>query len=398
MGWYAGQAGSLKYRLRNYLNESVQRFKSFLGPSVTILDFTDNIEDVKDTSVVRIMLHNPASQQEVIDEINTKGAASDAKLAIAIPFSWHLQNMDGISDNVCQRLEGLFLFGTSKLNLPSLLNFILRCPNIKALTLRGWYPGEGYPGDGADYLFAKQLFTSNALPALELIETSFVSDAAIAAMVSSPNLSKIIFVEPNFTVTNEGFRALVKAGGGKNLKSIQAGTLAKDQSKTLSSGALAVILQGMNGTGTGIRCTHMPQTLRPLPQDKEPFAVVPVERMDVKQLKAAIEARGLVMPKPAIKVNYEKALWEAGFDMEEEKAIQAGLHIKSLNRLKPCGYVEKISLLQAIHDDFHANKRRAEAAALGAESVSNKKLKVSTGNVAAVNKENIGNAEDDACV
>ncbi len=389
MGWYAGQTGAKRMRLRNYLKDAFGRFNSHLTSTsssntratMTTVDFTDTILDNDDTSTMNIILHNPATHQEIIDEINRKGeSTSDGPMVIAIPFNWHLKKLDDISDNICQRLEGLFLFGTVNICKTSLLSFIKRCPNLKALTIRS-FGDKNY--DHETNSFTQKLFTSGSAPNLEFFEGYIAADSTLASMASSPNLQVIVFSEPHNRVSNDGFRALVKTGGGKHLHRIQAGTLAKDRSKTLCIMSLSSILRDRTKcpSRTNLILSHMPHTLRPLPQDSEPYAVVPIERMNVKQLRAAIEKRGMPIPKPAQKDNFVKVLENAGFNLQEEAAIQAEAHIKQLKLTKPSGYKTKVAKLQKVYDGYHtkSNKRKVERIASENEKKSvgsNKEQKV----------------------
>ncbi len=327
---------------------------------MTTVDFTDRILDTTDTSVVKIILHNPATQQEIIDEINSKeestsASTSNGPMVIAIPFNWHLKQFDEISDNVCQRLEGLFVYGVVNIHKPSLLAFIKRCPNLKALTLMDF--GDDQYRD-ADESFPKQVFSSGAVPNLEFFEGYIAADSTIGAMASSPNLQVIVFSEPHNYVSNEGFRLLVKAGGGKRLHSIQAGTLVKEQSKTLCTSSLNSILCNHRTSNIRLTMTHMPNSLRPLPQDSEPYAVVPLERMNVKQLRATLQKRGIPIPKRALKDNFVKALEDDGFDLQEEAAIQARAEMMKLNLTKPSGYQAKVAKLQNIYDAYYVNNKK----------------------------------------
>jgi hypothetical protein len=59
------------------------------------------------------------------------------------------------------------------------------------------------------------------------------------------------------------------------------------------------------------------------PSVKKPFAVIPVELMTFTQLIAALESRGVDIPNPRSTDNFRQALFDCGFTLEEEAAIQA---------------------------------------------------------------------------
>jgi hypothetical protein len=59
------------------------------------------------------------------------------------------------------------------------------------------------------------------------------------------------------------------------------------------------------------------------PSAKKLFAVIPVELMTFTQLIAALESRGVDIPNPRSTDNFRKALFDCGFTLEQEAAIQA---------------------------------------------------------------------------
>jgi hypothetical protein len=59
------------------------------------------------------------------------------------------------------------------------------------------------------------------------------------------------------------------------------------------------------------------------PSVAKPFAVIPVELMTFTQLIAALENRGASIPNPRTTDNFRQALFDCGFTLEEEAAIQA---------------------------------------------------------------------------
>jgi len=160
-----------------------------------------------------MLLHNPTSQAELIEDINKMGEieGDSSPVAIALAFSWNLKNFDYISDIVCQRLSGLYLFQICQMKKPDLARFISRCPNLKSLML------TGMDDIGPDFI--AQVFSNGMLPKLEFLESEG-SDDAIAAMASAPDLRKIFFRYTDLSITNDGFKRLVEAGGGKKLVEI----------------------------------------------------------------------------------------------------------------------------------------------------------------------------------
>lgn len=197
------------------LDESHYRFRRSLSPNVKIIDFTKHLENNYNTSINDLLLHNPMSQSEMVNKINTFRITEEQcfDLSISIAYSWRLKLLDDISDKVCKSLKGLFLFATVKLKSDSLLKFIARCENISSLTVACM--------DEMDPAFLTNVFSRHLLPKLEFLEVTYASDDTIAAMVSSPKLRMIVFRLPDKDITNAGFQRLVQAGGAKNLMAIQ---------------------------------------------------------------------------------------------------------------------------------------------------------------------------------
>jgi hypothetical protein len=101
-----------------------------------------------------------------------------------------LQNLDGISDTVCQNLVGLFLYCTESIKQQVLVQCLRRCPNIKSLTLAQM--------PDVDAACLQQLFRQEEglLEQLQVLEVSQADDNTVAAMVSAPNLCKITLRDP----------------------------------------------------------------------------------------------------------------------------------------------------------------------------------------------------------
>ena len=205
--------GGMRQKARTSVSEAYDRFRCSLAPSVKKLDYTEHLSDNYNFGIVQLLVHNPMSQAELLKDISTKAAASRKGIAIAIAFSWRLKALDHISDEACEKLVGLFLFAAVNLDKRSLLAFFKRCPNVKSLSLVYM--------DATDAKFLHKAFASGLLQSLEYIEVSHASDDAIAAMVSAPNLCKIVFRYADEKVTNAGFERLVQNGGGKQLLAIQ---------------------------------------------------------------------------------------------------------------------------------------------------------------------------------
>ena len=208
--------GSMRQKARTSVSEAYDRFRCSLAPSVKKLDYTEHLSDNYNFGIVQLLVHNPMSQAELLKDISTKAAASRKDIAIAIAFSWRLKALDHISDEACEKLVGLFLFAAVNLDKRSLLAFFARCPNVKSLSLVYM--------DATDAKFLHEAFASGLLQSVEYIEVSHASDDAIAAMVSAPNLCKIVFRYADEKVTNAGFKRLVRNGGGKQLLAIQVCT------------------------------------------------------------------------------------------------------------------------------------------------------------------------------
>lgn len=216
------------------LDEAHYRFRRYLPSNVKIIDFTKHLEKNYNRSINDLLLHTPMSQSEMVNQINTVKFTESYDVSISIAYSWRLKLLDGISDKVCKRLKGLFLFAAVKLNSDSLLKFIARCENISSLTVACM--------NEMDATFMTKVFARKLLPKLEFLEVSYASDDTIAAMVSSPKLRTIIFRIPDKDITNTGFQRLVQAGGAKNLMAIQASANRTEISCTLSVGYLRKIL------------------------------------------------------------------------------------------------------------------------------------------------------------
>lgn len=211
MGWYGGQDGARRLRSRNAVADSFARFEASLGSSdnVEMKDFTNNLHDNRNYDVIKNILVDPTPQDSLIEQIN---ASTKDKVAIAIAFSHSLQTFDDISDQICQRLQGLYLFGTVNVKKEDLLRFIRRCPSLKSLML-------ACVDDFAEP-FLKTLFDETLLPKLEFLEVSNANNDAIAAMHTAPNLRKIVFRWPDPGISDAGFERLVANGGAKNLVAI----------------------------------------------------------------------------------------------------------------------------------------------------------------------------------
>jgi hypothetical protein len=81
----------------------------------------------------------------------------------------------------------------------------------------------------------------------------------------------------------------------------------------------------------------------------KPFAVVPVEFMSFAQLIAALANRGVDIPNPRSTDNFRQALFDCGFTLEEEAAIQA--RKKAESEFKPA------SLKRPLTDNSVANAK-----------------------------------------
>jgi len=203
-------SGSLQRDARRNVASSYDRFRRSLSSFVFSLNYTEHITDTHNRNIIEMLLHNPMSQAELVHDINEKGYTHD--IAVAVAFSCRLKCFDEINYSVCQKLSGLYLFSVVKFERESLVNFLRRCPNIKSLTLAYM--------DLIDADFLCAIFSDGLLPKLEFLEITYASDDAIAAMVSAPYLRKIVFQFPDRCITNDGFKRLVEAGGGKNLDAI----------------------------------------------------------------------------------------------------------------------------------------------------------------------------------
>jgi hypothetical protein len=213
-------SGNIRQKARFSVNDAFDRFYRSLAPSVTRIDYTQHLSDNYNFSINQLMVHNPMSQGELLEDISKKAAAAQSDFAIAIAFSWRLKTLDCMSDEACENLTGLFLFAVVNLDRRSLLSFFVRCPNIKSLTLAYM--------DATDAEFLFQAFVEGKLQSLKYIEVSHASDECIAAMKFAPNLSKIVFRFPDKNITDAGFKHLVQGGGGKHLLAIEVSDKSHD--------------------------------------------------------------------------------------------------------------------------------------------------------------------------
>lgn len=214
MGWYRDRNSARRVEARNEVAEAFSRFQASIVSSITecqvdLKDFTVNLRDNHNFNIIPQILVDPTPQDALIEKIND---TTKDKVAIAIAFSHSLQTFDGISDQVCKRLQGVYLFGIINVETEDLLQFIRRCPNLKSLSL--------IQVDNFDKAFLKNLFDSISFPKLEFLEVSNANDDAIAAMHTAPKLRNIVFRWPDPSITDDGFKRLVANGGAKNLVAI----------------------------------------------------------------------------------------------------------------------------------------------------------------------------------
>jgi hypothetical protein len=209
MGWYGGQDGAQRARIRASISEALYRFRGGSSAGFQSRKCFTSLDDNKNHDAINLLVQHPSSQDDIIASINGEGGCD----AIAVACSHHLNDLTKISDAVCQTLRGIFIFTTINVTDKDLLQLIRRCPNLDRLTLAG-VDEFGEP-------FLKNLFTENLLANLKFLEVSHCDDDAISAMVSSPKLSSRTFRWPSPKITNDGFVRLVAAGGAKELTCIK---------------------------------------------------------------------------------------------------------------------------------------------------------------------------------
>ena len=112
MGWYGGQNGNIRRSARANITQSYDRFQSSLPPSTHILNYTTPyyVKDNHDLSHIGILLYNQFSQPDLLTDINRRAASpsnSNKDLALAIAFTWFLNDFDNIDSSTCNRLIGL---------------------------------------------------------------------------------------------------------------------------------------------------------------------------------------------------------------------------------------------------------------------------------------------------
>jgi hypothetical protein len=131
MGGYGGQHehGSMRLRFREKASAAVSRLRSELPFSVSSVGF--DLRYNVDFDIVKSLVENPLSQDELIAKINVEAASGD--LALSIISTWHLKDLSGVT--VCDQIKGLVLFGNQNLLYEAITAFLGRCPNPEALVL-----------------------------------------------------------------------------------------------------------------------------------------------------------------------------------------------------------------------------------------------------------------------
>jgi hypothetical protein len=385
MGWYRDKNSARRVEARTEVAEALSRFQASIVSGtecqVDLKDFTGNVQDNYNFKVIPQILVDPTPQDTLIEKVNE---TTEDMVAIAIAFSHYLQKFDGVSEQVCHSLQGLFLFGTINVDSEDLIQFIRRCPNLKSLSL--------VQVDNFDKAFLTNLFDSNLVPKLEFLEVSHANDNGIAAMHTAPKLHQIVFRWPDPSITDDGFKRLVANGGAANLVAIavrfdqtratstidararsflltllgnsqprlQGGTLEDDLSTTLSKSFLKTTLpkfvagealdHDLKHISVGKRQPSLEMQLKAkyAKQDSLPFAVIPPERMSFDQLRQAFKDRGFsesYIPPSIVKMR--AALVKAGFTMEEEGAIQNNKHAEYLSRTRLPPIKAEIKKLEA---------------------------------------------------
>jgi hypothetical protein len=226
MGRNRSKNDARRLEARKEVGEALSRFQDSLASNgnLEMKDFTSNLEDNRAFNVIPQILVDRTSQESLISQIND---TTKDQVAIAIAFSHSLEKLDDVSNQVCQRLQGLYLFGTINVTSEKILQFLRRCPNLKSLSL--------IQVDDYSKYFLENLFADGVLPNLEFLEVSHANNDAVAAMYTSPNLRKIVFRWPDPSITNNGFKILVDNGGAKNLVAISVRVFYRMANRTIRS-------------------------------------------------------------------------------------------------------------------------------------------------------------------
>lgn len=214
MGWYGGQNGNRRRSGRAQISNSLERFSSSLKARTIMMDFTSQryVQDNHNLNVIPVLLCNGFSQDSLTDTINTFAGQNHSDLALAMAFTWYFKDFEGILDDVCNRLTGLYLFSALNMDKKVIEDFLKRCPRIESLTLAYM--------DTTNEAFFRGLFTKGLLPKLKFVEVSHVDEDGIAAMSSSPDLREIVFRYRAPEINNSGFKRLVQNGGAQNLRMV----------------------------------------------------------------------------------------------------------------------------------------------------------------------------------
>ena len=217
---YYGSNCNVRNQARSTIKHALNRFQTSLPSSTKLLNYTTtkHVKDNYDLGEIGVLLYNPFSQKDFSVDINAAALHTGdyynggKDLALAIAFTWYLQDFSGIGTLVCERLVGLYIFSIMHMEARAIEEFLQRCPNLKSLTFAYM--------DVADAKFIRKIMRKGLLSNLKFLEISHCSDEAIAAMVHAPELKEIVFRFPDPAIGNEGFKRLVENGGGRNLSSI----------------------------------------------------------------------------------------------------------------------------------------------------------------------------------
>mmetsp|Transcript_12093 Transcript_12093/g.21992 ORF Transcript_12093/g.21992 Transcript_12093/m.21992 type:complete len:142 (-) Transcript_12093:674-1099(-) len=124
MGWYRDKNSARRVQARTEVPvaEAFCRLQASIVSGterqVDLKDFTGNVRDNYNFKVIPQILVDPTPQDTLIEKVNE---TTTDLVAIAIAFSHYFQKFDGVSQQVCHSLQGLFLFGTINVDSEDLI-------------------------------------------------------------------------------------------------------------------------------------------------------------------------------------------------------------------------------------------------------------------------------------
>jgi hypothetical protein len=335
MGWYGGQDGARRLRFRDDVSQSFRRFRASLPKTCDVKDLASScLKDNDDFSTIKLLVHNPSIQQEIIEQVNITQGDS---VAVAIASSWMAP------PGLMRRLGWSLWEDQGSL-------FVRRYKVEQGISqgIHSSLPVHSCFGFGRIRRLGFQ-FCPVALWRQALDQPDFLGGIRRAQRgrqgysVRTHAKKKLVVRSLFADISNDGFGKLVEAGGGRELVALAASVKKSDKMSTLlTKNFLMVTLpKFVAGEARESKLEHISLGKKvasaaerakqaQLELYKQPFAVVPVEHMTYGQLKQALMNRGIKPPHLSSAVNFRAALGQAGFTLEEERAIQEKKKLESV--------------------------------------------------------------------